>query len=285
MVKKPVIKGLGQKLFEAPAAAPAEHPVERLAEAGADRLVRIPVEAIRSNPEQPRKHFDDQALAELAGSIRERGLLQPILVRPDGERFVVLAGERRLRAAAMAGLTKIPAIVREGANALEIALIENLQREDLTPIEEAEALQQLVDKHGYTHEALAKVLGRSRTAITETLAIAKLPEEIKAQCRTSDNVPKAQLLQVVRQKSPEQMQALFEKVSSSRLTVRETRKLAKGKPVRRASPAAVVAKAAEQFAARVARLDLEGLAAKERKSLAENLRALVATLRELLKQL
>src|SRR5579885_1519900 len=131
-------------------------------------LTLVPVAAVRPNPDQPRKHFAD---AKLAASIRLRGLLQPIVVRRAEGGFELLAGERRFRAAQMAGLERLPALVREGEDPLEIALIENLQREDLSPLEEAEALAALIERHGYSHQEVADILGRSRPYVSNTLAL------------------------------------------------------------------------------------------------------------------
>jgi ParB family transcriptional regulator, chromosome partitioning protein len=145
-------------------------------------LVDIAVGQIDPNPNQPRLHFDEDALAELAESIREVGVLQPILVRPgtDG-RYELIAGERRWRAARRAGLTSVPAIVRTitDLSSVEQALIENIHRQDLTPLEEAASFQQLLDDFGYTHDQLATRLGKSRTTITNTLRLLGLPPAIQ----------------------------------------------------------------------------------------------------------
>src|SRR5579885_1197848 len=123
-------------------------------------LTLVPVAAVRPNPDQPRKHFAEDKLAELAASIRLRGLLQPIVVRRAEGGFELLAGEPRFRAAQMAGLERLPALVREGEDPLEIALIENLQREDLSPLEEAEALAALIERHGYSHQQVKEDIHR-----------------------------------------------------------------------------------------------------------------------------
>lgn len=141
----------------------------------------IPIRSITASNDQPRKLFTKEALDELTASIKEHGVLQPILVRPYKNGYQVVAGERRLRAATQAGLKEIPAIVREidDDQASEIALVENLQREDLTPIEEAAAYRQLIDKYAYTQETVAEKVGRSRTYITNMIRLLTLPEEIQ----------------------------------------------------------------------------------------------------------
>lgn len=145
----------------------------------------IPVTAIRPNPYQPRDAFDEQALGALADSIREVGLLQPVLVRPAGDGFELIAGERRWRAAQRVGLQTIPALVRETDDntALEQALVENLQRDDLNPLEEAAAYQQLIEDFHLTHEQVASRMGKSRAAISNTLRLLQLPPSIQRALR------------------------------------------------------------------------------------------------------
>ncbi len=146
----------------------------------ADELRDLPVELISPNPKQPRRHFDEDALNALAGSLQERGVLQPVLVRPKpGGTYELVAGERRWRAAQLAGLEKIPAIVRarDDAVALELALIENMAREDLNPIEEARAVAALVEELGLTREEVGRRVGRGRVAVSNLLRLLDLPDE------------------------------------------------------------------------------------------------------------
>jgi ParB family chromosome partitioning protein len=148
----------------------------------AGELLSIPVGSIEPNPHQPRQHFDEEALAELAASIRDVGVLQPVLVRPVGDgRYQLVAGERRWRAARRAGVDVVPALVRDATEmaSAEQALIENLHREDLSPLEEAAAYQQLIEDFGLTHEVLAGHVGKSRSAITNTLRLLTLPPAIQ----------------------------------------------------------------------------------------------------------
>jgi len=147
-----------------------------------DRVIReIPIDLIDPNRDQPRKRFDEQSMRQLADSILQAGVLQPILLRPVEGRYQIIAGERRWRAARLAGLDTIPAILREedALRRMEIALIENLQREDLNPIEEATAIRALMDECGLTQEAVAQRLGRSRPAIANLLRLLQLPEPIQ----------------------------------------------------------------------------------------------------------
>jgi ParB family chromosome partitioning protein len=145
----------------------------------------VPVAAIRPNPYQPRDAFDEETIAKLADSIREVGLLQPVLVRPAGDGFELIAGERRWRAARRVGLQVLPALVRETDDntALEEALVENLQREDLNPLEEAAAYQQLIEDFSLTHEQVAARVGRSRASISNTLRLLQLPPSIQRSVR------------------------------------------------------------------------------------------------------
>lgn len=147
-----------------------------------DAVRLVAVSALDGNPQQPRRTMDPERLQELAASIRAHGVLEPIIVRPNGNRFQVVAGERRLRAAAMAGLTELPAVVREFSDAevAEVALVENLQREELNAVEEAEAFARLVGEFGLTQEELSDRLGRSRSAVANALRLLQLGPEARA---------------------------------------------------------------------------------------------------------
>jgi ParB family chromosome partitioning protein len=191
------------------------HYVESLAaSAGAPVGRLIPIDQIDPNPNQPRQVMGD--LSELIASIAQKGILEPLVVRQRGERFQIVAGERRYQAAVQAGLRDLPVVIRDvdEAEMLELALIENLQRKDLTPFEEAEALQGLAERCGYTHEDLARRLGKSRTSVTESLALNGMPEDVRSLCRLADISSKSLLLQVVRQEKPEKMTALVEQMAS-----------------------------------------------------------------------
>ncbi len=144
---------------------------------------RVPIEFVSPNPKNPRRHFADAELTDLAQSIREHGIVQPVLVRRKGEtgRFEIIAGERRWRAAQRAGLTEIPVLVRDvdDRTSLELAIIENVQRADLNPVEEAQGYQQLIDEHNYTQADLGQVIGKSRSHVANTLRLLKLPDVIR----------------------------------------------------------------------------------------------------------
>ena len=186
--------------------------------------LQIPVESIVPNPHQPRLQFDDAKLQELASSIKEHGILQPITVTrlPDGN-FELIAGERRFQAGKLAGLTTIPALVREAGERekLELAIIENIQRHNLNPIEEAKAYLRLVDEFNLPQEQVAEKMGKSRSSVANTLRLLHLPVEIQravAEGKLSEGHAKA-LLAI---ENPEKLRAVFELIMKDELTVRET---------------------------------------------------------------
>jgi ParB family chromosome partitioning protein len=148
---------------------------------GGDGVQQIPLADLATNPFQPRRHFSQGALEELAATIREHGVLTPVVVRRSGPGYQIVAGERRVRAARLAGLDRIPAVIKDAsdAQALEMALVENLQREDLNPLEAAESYQRLVDEFGLTQEDLAKRLGRDRSSVANSLRLLRLPKQIQ----------------------------------------------------------------------------------------------------------
>jgi ParB family chromosome partitioning protein len=212
-----------------------EHYVEALAaSAGAPIGRLIPIERIEPNPNQPRQVMGD--LSELMASIAEKGIIEPLIVRQRGDRFQIIAGERRYQASVQVGLRELPVVIRDvdDNEIIEVALVENIQRKDLTAFEEAEALHSLASRSAYTHEALARKLGKSRTSITESLALNGMPEDVKNLCRLADISSKSLLLQIVRQPTPQKMLALIEKIASQGGATRaEVRKdQAKPKPGR-----------------------------------------------------
>ena len=154
-------------------------------------------------------------LSELMASITEKGIIEPLVVRQRGERYQIVAGERRYQAAVRIGLRELPVVIREvdDTEVIEVALVENIQRKDLGPFEEAEAMASLASRCGYTHEDLAKRLGKSRTTITESLALAEMPGEVRNLCRLADISSKSLLLQVVRQQTPQKMVAFIEQLT------------------------------------------------------------------------
>lgn len=187
---------------------------------------------IEPDRDQPRKIFDDNALEELANSIRQHGVLQPILVRPvPSGGYRIVAGERRWRASRLAGKTTIPAVVRNFSDleAMTIALIENLQREDLDPIEEAQGYQKLMDASGYTQEEISKSVGRSRPAVSNALRLLSLPDEVQTYIRNG-SISTGHAKAILSLPDDESRISMAEKVVADGLTVRETEKLCSKTP-------------------------------------------------------
>jgi len=190
-----------------------EHYVEALSASGAPIGRLVPIDQLDPNPDQPRQVMGD--LSELMASITEKGIIEPLIVRQRGNRYQIIAGERRYQAAVRVGLRELPVVIREvdDNEIIEVALVENLQRKDLGPFEEAEAMASLTSRCGYTHEDLAKRLGKSRTTVTESLALSEMPSEVRNLCRLADISSKSLLLKVVRQQTPEKMIALIDQLT------------------------------------------------------------------------
>ena len=204
------------------------HYVEALASSAGSPIGRlVPIDQVDPNPDQPRQVMGD--LSELMASIAEKGIIEPLIVRQRGGRYQIVAGERRYQAAVQVGLRDLPVVIRDvdDTEIIEVALVENLQRKDLGPFEEAEALTSLAARCGYTHEDLAKRLGKSRTAITESLALSEMPDEVRHLCRLADISSKSLLLQVVRQQTPQKMIALVEQLTREGRTGPITREQAR----------------------------------------------------------
>ena len=211
-----------------------EHYVEALTtSAGAPIGRLVAIDEIDPNPNQPRQVMGD--LSELMASIAEKGIIEPIIVRQRAGRFQIVAGERRYQAAVQVGLREVPVVIRDvdDNEIIEVALIENLQRKDLTAFEEAEALQSLASRCAYTHEDMARRLGKSRTSITESLSLNNMPDQVKNLCRLADISSKSLLLEVVRQGDPQKMVALVERIArdggATREAVRKEKEAAKPK--------------------------------------------------------
>ena len=200
---------------------------ETAAESGSEPEASLPIASIVRNPDQPRKSFDETQLSELSDSIKQNGVLQPILVRKKGDKYEIVAGERRYQASKLAGLKEIPAIVREidDAEVFQLALIENLQRSDLTPIEEARGYRQLLDTKGLTQEGLAKILSKSRSAIANTLRLMDLPQEVQDMMEEGQ-ITAGHARAILAVPSEEGRIKLAQKVVAENLTVRQTENLA-----------------------------------------------------------
>ncbi len=206
------------------------HYVETLASySGASVGRMIPVEKVRPNPDQPRKALGD--LRELTDSIRQKGVLEPLLVRyvPREDAYYIISGERRFHASRAAGLREVPCIekIADDAETLELALIENLQRKDLTPFEEADGLHRLAEQFDYTHEDISKKIGRARSSVTETLSIRGIPDPIRKLCVDKGILTKSLLLQVARQPNDKKMREMVHRIVQGGLTRDEARRVRK----------------------------------------------------------
>lgn len=205
-------------------------------------ILMVRVSDVEPNKKQPRVNFDENALSELADSIATKGVLQPLLVRPIEEgRYQIIAGERRWRASRMAGLTEVPVIVKDldDSQAMEIALIENLQREDLSPVEEAKGYQSLMEQYGLTQEEVSKVVGKSRSAVANTLRLLSLPKEVLPLLENG-SISAGHARAMLALKSEEDIKYLSEKIFNEGLSVRQVEQyvqniLSKKKEKRRTS--------------------------------------------------
>jgi ParB family transcriptional regulator, chromosome partitioning protein len=245
--------GMGLQALLGEAAAPPLSAEQQQARGG---VREIEISRIKPNPNQPRMQFDESALDELADSIRERGVLQPILLRPDGEDFQIVAGERRWRAAQRARLHSIPAIVREvdESTTAEIALIENIQREDLNPLEEAEGYRQLIKRHGHTQDGVAQLVHKSRSHVANLLRLLALPEFVRQSLLNGD-ISMGHARAVATAPDPE---ALTREVIRKGLSVRQAEDRARRERTR-PGPLSSIARASARNATKTADSDLQAL--------------------------
>jgi ParB family chromosome partitioning protein len=249
-------KGLGmglQALLGEAARAPASEGQQAESRGG---VREIDMARIRRNPDQPRIRFDEAALDELAQSVRERGVLQPILLRDDVETYMIVAGERRWRADQKAQLHTIPAIVRDvdESTIAELALIENIQREDLNPLEEAEGYRQLIHKHGHTQDGVSRIVHKSRSHVANLLRLLELPEFVRQSLMNGD-ISMGHARAVATAPDPE---ALTREVIKKGLSVRQAEEQARREKSRRA-PGAWIGRASARNAAKAMNADLEAL--------------------------
>ena len=173
-------------------------------------LYKIALKDLKPDPEQPRKYLDEDKINDMSKSIEKHGVIQPVLFREDGGQLILVSGERRHKAASKAGLKEIPAMLTDG-DPTEIALVENLSREDLNDIEAAEGIERLIQKHEYTHDQVADILGKARSTVTEIISLLKLPQDIRDECRTNPRYARRELKKIAAKSKPETMRAEFEK--------------------------------------------------------------------------
>ncbi|MBZ5564519.1 MAG: ParB/RepB/Spo0J family partition protein [Acidobacteriia bacterium] len=215
----------------------AHYVEEIISRSGAAIGRMIPIEQLQPNLDQPRKDVGD--LRGLTDSVKEKGVLEPLLVRylPESEKYMIISGERRYHAARAAGLREVPCIEKDAddAEALELALVENLQRKDLTPFEEADGVQALGDRFGLTHEEIAQKVGKSRSSVTEVLSLRTIPDAVKAYCIELGVLSKSQLLQVARQPSEVKMRDVARRFALGMVNREQAR--AERNPEKKARPA------------------------------------------------
>ena len=234
------------------------------------KLYQIPITDFRPDPDQPRKSIDPDSLAELAASIATLGIIQPLLFReaPEGQGWLyIVAGERRYLAAQQAGVTVLPAICVEGNHA-EIALVENLQRQDLTPVEEAEALQRLMNEQNYTQEQMGNMLGKARNTVTETMLLNRLPQQIRDECRGDRKVTRQVLIGIARKKQERGMMTAYAAFRAKQEQVRKSR--TKKDP----NDAAAALELTEKTATKIGSLDTTAWTDDEREAFRVSLAAL-----------
>ncbi len=202
--------------------------------ASEDEIVKIPIEEIRSNPYQPRKTFNEESLVELCSSIKEHGVVQPIIVKKSIKGYELVAGERRTKASKLAGLTEIPAIIRDfnDNEMMEIALIENIQRENLNPLEEAECFEKILKKNNFTQEEMAHKFGKSRSYITNLLGILRLPEEVK-KLVSSKEISLAHARTISKLDNADTQIEIAKKIVSEGMSVRKLESLVNDNPYER----------------------------------------------------
>jgi len=246
--------GMGLQALLGEAARPSGTPSD--AAAGRGGLREVDIARIRPNPNQPRVQFDEEALDELADSIRERGVLQPILLRPEGEDYLIIAGERRWRAAQRARLHSIPAIVREidESTTAELALIENIQRLDLNPLEEAEGYRQLIQRHGHTQDDIGRIVHKSRSHVANLLRLLDLPEFVRQSLLKGD-ISMGHARAVATAEDPDELARI---IIAKGLSVRQAEGWARRERIR-PGPGADIGRASARNAAKAVDADLDSL--------------------------
>ena len=238
----------------------------------------VPVDEIYPNPDQPRKHFNEEALNELAESIRQHGLINPITVDEKG---MILAGERRFRACTKLGMREVPVVKVNGS--FEISLVENLQRENLHPLEEAWGYQVLVDA-GHTHEEIASRIGKDRSVVSHSLRLIDLPAEIQAECVTSHNVTKDQLLQVISVDTIEEQWNIWKAIKDGK-SARAIRRTRKGGRTKKTITARMFINRVKSVAATADSIDIGNTSGRERERLRAQLTQTISSLQDVLNEL
>lgn len=245
-----------------------------------NQLYSLPLSELRPDPAQPRKHLDPAALEELAQSVARMGIIQPVVCRqePDTGQVYVVAGERRCMAAMQAGLAEVPALFIDGGNHAEVALVENLIRQDLNPVEEAEALQRLMEEHDYAQEQLAVVIGKSQPSISRSLSLNRLPREIRDACRQDPTVPRNVLLDIAGMKQERGMLTRFNKYKERQARIAADQGADHAPAPHKRSQPESIAQGLGGMADRIRALAFAGLSEADRVMLLESMKAMQAIL-------
>ena len=250
-----------------------------------NQLYQVPLAELQPDPSQPRKYMDPAALDELTASISQRGIIEPIVCRQDPATGLVftVAGERRCAAARKANLPAVPAVFIDGADYAEVALVENLLRQDLNPVEEAEALKRLMDDHAYEQTQLAAVIGKSQSHISKSLSLNRLPKEIRDECRQDPTVPKAVLFEIACRKQERSMLTQFRKFREQR--AKEAAKEAGGTAAtgqQKRSKAEAIADSIGVMAEKIGTLEFPDFSEADRTMIIESMNFMKETLDEAL---
>lgn len=245
-------------------------------------ICELPIDVLQISIVQPRKHIDQEDLEQLCKSIKKHGVLQPVIVQriTDGS-YLLVAGQRRFLAAQKAGLKKIPVVFTDG-NPAVIALIENLQRSNLTAIEEAEAFEFIKMENDYTLDEIGAIIGKSKSTVSEAISLTKLPDVIKDECRTNPAVAKSILVDIARLQTDERMIKAYEGFKLKNLPREEVRKLARHPATRKKS---LGVKFVSSFAQRINAIDIEALKMKQRENMKEQLEELHQNIGDLIVKL
>ena len=247
-----------------------------------NQFYQVPLAELQPDPAQPRKYIDPAALDELTASIGQMGIIEPVVCRQDPATGLVyvVAGERRCAAARKAGLAAVPCIFIDGANHAEIALVENLLRQDLNPVEAAEALQRLMDDHAYPQDQLATIIGKSPATISEALSLNRLPKEIRDECRQDPTVPKRVLVEIARKKQERSMLTAFRKYRDREAQAAAKEAEAAQPAERKRTRTEAIVNSIGVMAAKIGDLEFPDFSKEDRASLIEAMNSLKETLDE-----
>jgi len=241
-----------------------------------NQLFQVPLAELQPDPAQPRKYMDPVALDEMTASVSQVGIIQPIACRQDPATGLVyvVAGERRCAAARKAGLPTVPAVFIDGGNYAEIALVENLLRQDLNPVEEAEALQRLMDAHAYKQDQLVVIIGKSKATISEALSLNRLPQAIRDECRQDPAVPKNVLVEIARKKQERSMLTKFKQYREKQAKAAAKEQETGAPATRKRTKAEALAEGIGTTASKIDDIDFPSFSAEDRTMLIESMNAL-----------